>query len=252
MSAVLLLLGDSLSKNDKEKYTSYKRLWILSYGLLLVAGIGYFITNKVVQLIFNSSSDYVSNMINFGTKEYLFLFCKFIYKIFFADFTVLNDILKIFLASFVDNSVLDKISWNTSSSSVLHIPLIICFIIILIKEKRRSFFYWLSVIGLILSVFILGIFGGNVPGRSLYALPFVGAFLIYYVLLHINKQKVLIAAYIIILLGIIHQVRKSAMLLYSDYRRYEWDVSTLENIVERIEPLMFSDKEEKQLLVVGG
>ena len=252
MSAVLLLLGDHLSKNDEEKYTSYKRLWVLSYGLLLVAGIGYFITNKIIQLIFNSSLDYVSNMINFGTREYMFLFCKFIYKIFFADFTALNAVLKVFLASLVDNTVLDKISWNTSSSSILHIPLMICFVIILIKEERKTFLCYISVAALVLSVFILGLLGGNVPGRSLYALPFVGAFLIYYIILHMNQRQVLIVAYFVVLIGIIHQVRKGSMLLYSDYRRYEWDVSTLEDIVDRVEPFIYDNGAEKQLLIVGG
>ena len=254
ISAVLILIEERISNNEEQK-AKYKSMWCLSYGLLAITGIGYFISNKIIQLIFHSSSGYVSNMVNIGKKEYWFFLCKFFYKIFLADFTPLNEALKTILAHFVEGDVLANISWNTSSSALLHLPLVCCFAVIIVMKKNKSIFLGLSVGTMILSVLMLGLLGGNVPGRSLYALPFVGGFLIYYILMHIKKRGLLITAYAVIALGTLHQARKSAMLLYSDYRRYEWDVSTLEHIVYRLEPLMTLDdenREEKQLLVVGG
>jgi hypothetical protein len=118
-----------------------------------------------------------------------------------------------------------------------------------IAEGRR-FLYVLAGIGVPFSIMLLPVISGNVPPvRAMYALPFVSAFVIFYVITKYKKPLVSVITGIAILVSI-YQAQITAQLFYSDYLRYQADVRLALDVDKSIIPLQ-DDIEKAPVAFIG-
>ncbi|MDR2803431.1 MAG: glucosyltransferase domain-containing protein [Treponema sp.] len=106
-----------------------------------------------------------------------------------------------------------------------------------IKPGRRAL-YILALVGVPLTFCVLPIAGAySPPLRSQYALPFAAGFMLYYIIIHCKKFKVL--SYIVFAAALIIAMRQSqigSQMYYSDYMRYQEDVRLAGDFARRLEP----------------
>jgi hypothetical protein len=227
-----------LQENSDYEPQIYQRLCLKLFIALATALAAYFLLDKlIVALILNTEKyEYLDNMNLWGKeplKQNIMRILVYGYSITIGHIPAVQAIAEPVMAQFARTGMEATRAVSQKSriiGNILLFPGALCFIIQISKTVRgkiatgRRLLYVLAGIGVPLSIMLLPLISGNIPPvRSMYALPFVPAFIIFYL---ITKYKRPLASAIacIALLVSIYQAQITAQLFYSDYLRYQADV----------------------------
>lgn len=162
----------------------------------------------------------------------------YLYNLIFANIEPLNDFVKSIVAKVA------RTGWNAAEQNVqpnlltniLYAPGIIIFFIQIIKNKKRSFLYFMSAICVLLSILALQFAGGG-GLRAQYVLPFSFGFILLYATNCLCNSKCTLLYHVSFLLFMLcgmKQVLISSMLNYSDVMRYKTDCRLCFELSEKI------------------
>jgi hypothetical protein len=216
----------------------YRLLCLKLFITLISALAAYFLLDKLfVTVIFNTEkSEYLDNMNLWGKEPIIKNILRILlygYILTIGHIPIVQSVTEPIMAQFARTGMEGVRVLSRQSKiigNVLLLPVTLCFIIQISKMVQgkivtgRRILYILAGIGIPFSIMLLPIILGNIPPvRSIYALPFVSAFMIFYL---ITKYKRPIASVIagIALLVSIYQAQTTTQLFYSDYLRYQADV----------------------------
>ena len=227
-------------ENTKLEKKEYSRLCITLLILMFASAATYFILNKIVQIgLHVEKSDYLSKMIGNDRNSVVWAILNigvYIYKLVFAHFSPITHIAEPIMARTARTgwTAVEQIRGSSLMSNILLVPFGIAYVVFVLKEKKKSFFYVTVALCVLLTCFALVIVGGgDAPLRSQYVLPFAIAFIMMYVVSKLHKKTFILAFTLFSLVGV-KQSLVCSMLNYSDVMRYEADVRLSAEIAERI------------------
>lgn len=201
------------------KKAPLKYIIIFCLGYLL-----YILINKLI-LIKIGATPYLDNMISWGSCDVIICIRKILdYILQFKTYVFLSTIILFFGFS------------N------------------LFTKNKNKILFLLSSIALVLSPFFLAFYlGHDLPQRSQFSLQFVYAFAIYLLAYQLKNKKIFVSIIIIlsIALSFNHAYRVSN-LLYTDYMKYQSEVSLANKITDRIDNLNLDDNFKYPVAFVGS
>lgn len=129
-------------------------------------------------------------------------------------------------------------------SNILLLPLVLFFIIEMIKTARKKIparggriLYALAGIGVPLSIMLLAFIGGNSPPiRAQWVLPLAAAFMVYF-LIKTYKKKAAVIVCVLALFTAARQIEITSQLFYSDHIRYTHDILIARDLAEKIKSI---------------
>jgi hypothetical protein len=237
-----------LRENSDYEPQVYRRLCLKLFLALIAALAVYFILDKIfVNFIFRTEkSEYLDNMRNWGERSLrngIMRILLYGYNITIGHIPAVQAIAEPVMARFARGGMGSaKVMSNLSRliGNVFLLPATLCFIVQIGKTSRKKIssggrlLYMLAGIGVPLSLMLLSIISGNIPPvRSMYALPFASAFMMFYLITKYKKRITFIITGIALLVSI-YQAQTTAQLFYSDYLRYQDDVRLAVDIDRRI------------------
>ena len=225
-----------------KEQTSYdeKSYWFIGLKILaftITALIGYLITNFIVmKFIFNTqSSSYLSSQV--GIKDnFLISICQYVYSILFAKdslFTLVGNCI-ISASAKSGSQAIDSFHNQDLLCNRLFFPTLICYFYFILKNKNKTLLYIITALLIPMCIFILPIAaGGNIVPRAQYSIPLVTGFIFLYVICMLPKKLKITIGCLVFLSGF-YTMQKSAMLVYSDQIRYEYDLELAKELNKRI------------------
>jgi hypothetical protein len=253
-----------MQENSNYEPPVYRLLCIKLFIALIAALAAYFLLDKifVALIVKTEKSEYLDNM-NLWGKEPLINSLKRIlvygYTLTIGHIPAVQAVAEPVMARFARSGVETARVFSEKSrliGNILLLPGALCFLIHIGKTAKgkiaegRRFLYILAGIGVPLSIMLLPIISGNIPPvRSMYSLPFVSAFVIFYVITKYKKPLASVIAGIAVLVSI-YQAQITAQLFYSDYLRYQSDIKIAFDLDRSIIPLQ-DDIEEVPVAFIG-
>ena len=242
----------------------YRNLCLKLFIMLVGAMAVYlFIDRIVIPVFFHiEKSAYVDDMNQWGqvpVKQNILNILFFGYTITIGHTPLVQSIVNPIIASYARTGMRAvEIVANLSrvTGNVLLLPVTVLFLVRIITVMRRTIssgrklLYTLAGIGIPLCIMLLAIMGGNrPPARSLYALPLVFAFMLFYLILS-YKKKIAVFIACLALFTAVYQAQITAQLFYSDQMRYNEDVRLaheLNDLITQVQP----DNEELPVALIG-
>ena len=213
--------------NSREKLnlnTTFFRVAPIKYLLTFVCGYAiYYVFNKLIAIKLGADK-YLDYMISWGKGNNL-------------------------------GCIREILDYILHSKSYLIVSLVILFYsaINLFSKNKNKILFLLSSIALVLSPFFLAFYLGHaLPPRSQFSLQFVYAFCIYILAWLLKDKKIIkyFALALIIALSFTRAYRVSN-LMYTDYMKYQSEVTLANKISERIDMLNLDDKFKYPVVFVG-
>jgi hypothetical protein len=229
----------------------YRSLCLKLFITLIAALAVYFFVDRIiVPFIFHiEKSDYVDKMNQWGRRPILKSIGSILvfgYTVTIGGFPPMQSVATPLIARYARSGMeTAKIIANISKEcgNILLLPAAVLFLIKTVKIARRKIpagrrlLYMLACIGVPLCIMLLAIAGGNNPPiRSLWALPFASAFMVYF-LIKTWKKRAAAVLCCLALLAAARQMEITAQLFYSDQVRYNEDVRLAYDINKMIIPL---------------
>ncbi|MDR0719070.1 MAG: glucosyltransferase domain-containing protein [Treponema sp.] len=216
----------------------YRLLCLKLFITVIAALAAYFLLDKLfVTVIFNTEkSEYLDNMNLWGKEPIIRNILRILlygYILTIGHIPIVQSVAEPVMAQFARTGMELAKEFSRQSriiGNVLLFPAALCFIIQISKMVQgkivagRRILYILAGIGIPFSIMLLSIISGNIPPiRSMYALPFASAFMIFYLITKYKKPISSVIAGIALLVSV-YQAQTTAQLFYSDYLRYQEDV----------------------------
>jgi hypothetical protein len=253
-----------LQENSDYEPRVYQRLCLKLFIALIAALVVYVLLDKLfVTLIFNTEkSEYLDNMNHWGKeplKQNIMRILLYGYTITIGHIPAVQAIAEPVMAQFAPTGMEAAKAISQSSrlvGNILLFPEVLCFIIQISKMVQgkiaagRRLLYVLAGIGVPLSIMLLPLISGNMlPVRSMYALPYVQACIIFYLITKYKRPLASVIAGIALLVSI-YQAQITAQLFYSDYLRYQADVR-LAYELDRCIITLQEDREKVPVACIG-
>jgi hypothetical protein len=219
----------------------YRTLCLKIFISLILVLIVYSIFNRIlIDVIFSlERSEYLNEMIQWrqrSLKDVMLNISIYGYKLTIGHSKLVQNITGPIIAN-VSRTGYAAAEHIARESRVLGniflLPFTIFFIIEIVRSikrfkkenKRVTVFYILAGIGIPLSIMLLPILlGGGISVRQQFVLPFSFSFMLYYVM-EKNKKYITRIIWCIGIVIAIYQAQTTSQLYYTDYRRYQKDVS---------------------------
>lgn len=216
--------------------TLYKKSILRSLVFVIAGTVLYFAIRAIIRSFLHTDATYLESMVHLGDADYIFRIGAFLFELFGADVPFLNSFVYEKVGALAGTSYADKVYWNSTISCALYCPMLIVFLIMVIKNsvkngKLTGAIQFLCGITVPASVLFLAVLGGNVEVRTLYSLAFVGAFVFFYICINVRKENVRKFLYLIIAAAVYVQIQRSALMIYSDQLRYQYDIALTEAII---------------------
>ena len=237
-------------------FWSYQAIVFLCFSVILAI----FISIYTSELIFNYEKSFLRNI--------AFKYAVFFLSVFFTYF-IANKCVGLFFDVFKDSYLNNMFLWNKSSPLICSmkvlnymlkfktywvLALLILFYActILKKKQNNKLLFFLSIIGFILSPFILSIYLGNgLLPRMQIILSFVMGFIFYFLAKKIKSKFIKTLPVALSLMLSFNQAYTVSGLLYSRYMRYQSEVELANKISERISNLNIENIQEVPIDFVG-
>ena len=242
----------------------YRKLCLKLFITLLAALAVYFFIDKIiVPSVFHiEKAEYIDNMNQWGKKPIK----ECILRILLLGYTL--TVGSIPFAQTLANPVVAQnarsgmeaveliTNVSRTSGNLLLLPAVVLFVLAIIKTMRstipsgRRVLYLLAGIGVPMSIMVLALASGNRSLlRSLFALPFASAFMVFY-LMKTCGRKTALAVTLCAMLTAAYQAQITAQLFYSDQMRYNEDVRLaidLDRMITQAQP----DTEKLPAALIG-
>ena len=231
--ACYILIYIAKKKGNVKLDKNYFGLAVLKYsGTFILGYISFSIVNKIVQS-FYGTSNYVDNMIKWGTEP--------------AIESVKNILRYVRYGLFGDGLFYSKLF-------LVCIVFLAIYAILNMFTKNKDKFLFLSAVGVfIASPFLLSVYIGNglIP-RMQFNYQFVIAFILYLSVWIFKDKKVKSIIMISILCIAMNQSYTVVKLFTSEQLKYEDDVKLASKIADRIESLELGETPEYPVVLVGS
>jgi hypothetical protein len=253
-----------MQENSSYEPQVYRLLCVKLFIALVAALAAYFLLDKlfVTLIVKTEKSEYLNNMNLWGKEpvsKNLMRVLLYGYIITVGHIPAVQAIAEPVMARFARTGMEGArfISQNARLiGNIFLLPGVLCFLIQIGKTaggkiaEGRRFLYVLAGIGVPLSIMLLPVISGNTPPiRAMYALPFVSAFVMFYLITTYKKPLASVIAGIAVLVSI-YQAQITAQLFYSDYLRYQADVRLAFDVNKSIIPLQ-DDIEKVPVAFIG-
>lgn len=231
--ACYLLTYVSVKKGNVEVSKHFFKTSIIKNLFAFICGyILYSVLNNIIRSL-NGATTYLDNSIYWG-------------KIPSSD--CINNIIEYIKTTFTTDNI-----FYHRGFLVVFVCIFLYAIINLFSRAKDKFLFLLSSIALLISPYLLSIYLGHglIP-RAQFALQFVIAFGIYFLILIFDKNYINYLGFILSLFIALNQGYTVSSLLYSDYMKYEAEVRLATKISIRIDELNLGESQEYPVVFVGS
>jgi hypothetical protein len=239
-----------LQENSSYEPRVYQWLCLKLFVTLIAAVAAWMLLGKLALLVFHvEKSDYVDGMNKWGTVplyKSILNILLYGYQITIGHIPAVQSIAEPVIARFAKSGMEAAKAISNGSrmtGNALLLPGAVLFVVQILRLARRKIpaerqlLYALAGIGVPFCIILLPVIGGSKPPiRSLYALPFASAFMIFFLITNTRKTLARVIA-ILALVTSVYQAQIVAQLWYSDYVRYQDDVRLAYELDALITPL---------------
>ncbi|HBT97762.1 MAG TPA: hypothetical protein DEB25_09120 [Desulfobulbaceae bacterium] len=237
-----------LRENSDYEGKVYLRLGIKLLVAVLIAIALYFFLAKIIGRIANTGESVYLETLNMWGKQSVWRsiakILGFCYAVTIGNIPWVQDIAKPIIEKAAHGNP-DLISYFRNSvnitSNALLLPGCLLFILVIIRQIRKKISdarmpYLLAGLAVPCCIVVPAMAGGAFPPvRTLFALPFSTAFMLFFLIDHTRKPIGAIIT-VLALLVAAHQGQVTAQLYYADYRRYQDDRQFARNLGEALTP----------------
>jgi len=231
----------------------YRNLCLKLAAAVLLSVAAYLAADRlVIPAVFRiEHTPYIDNMNNWGKKPFIDNILQIIlfgYIITVGHIRQAQDIVIPIILNYAQpetRKIEALINASRSTGNIMLLPIVAAFFVKLnsvIRKKfprGRRFLYALTGVGVPLCIMALTLAGGNIPPvRSLFALPFATAFMLFFII-RTSAKRTAAAVSVIALSIALYQAEISAQLFYSDQIRFNEDVrlaNEFNNMILRAQP----------------
>lgn len=221
--ACYIMLYKSWTEEKVDLEKNFFRISVIKFlGTFVIGYIGYVLLGKII-VYFLDATPYLDNMIHWGKVP-------------------------------VKQCVIEILDYMKECMWFVFFALILlgCGIRGVAKKCGDSVLFFLSIIALICSPFLLSIYlGHGLIARSQFSLQFVMAFSLYFLSQQFYKKWIKQLIFFIALLLSFYQAKVISGYLYTDYIKYEREVALADKITDRIGELDLEKPLETPIAFVG-